>query len=188
MKILFNTSVTGRDEYEENYKAIDLELNKLGHEVISPVFIAWKEDVQAETESEAETYYRNLQKWMRDAEVFVFEVSYPSLGVGHEITWALQLGKPVIVLHVKGKNPVILEVIPNDKLQVVEYDRPNLVRLLKDAIGYAADQQDTRFNFFISPKHQNYLNWISKHRKIPRAVFLRDLIDGDMVINKDYDK
>jgi 2'-deoxynucleoside 5'-phosphate N-hydrolase len=186
MKILFNTSVTGRDEYEENYKAIDLELNKLGHEVISPVFIAKKEDVKRETESEAELYYRNLQGWMREADLFVFEVSYPSLGVGHEITWALNLGKPVIVLHVRGKNPVILEVIPNDKLQVVEYDRGNLSRLLKSAIEYAADQQDTRFNFFISSKHQNYLDWVSKHKKIPRAVFLRNLIDNDMKSNENF--
>ena len=54
MNILFNTSVTGRDEYEKNYREIDRVLNELGHEVISPVFIAWKEDVENPVERDAD--------------------------------------------------------------------------------------------------------------------------------------
>lgn len=180
MKILFNTSVTGRREYEENYKAIDNALESLGHEVISAVFLATKEEMAKETENEAMRYYTNLKKWMKESDVMVYEASYPSLGIGHEITWGMQMGKPVIVLYVKGKKPFILDAIENDKLQVLEYELSDLTRLLKDAIGYAEDQQDTRFNFFISPKQQRYLDWIARKKKIPRAVFLRRLIEEEM--------
>jgi 2'-deoxynucleoside 5'-phosphate N-hydrolase len=186
MKILFNSSVTGRDEYEENYKAIEENLNALGHEVTTPFFIGKKEDVKAETEKEAILYYNRLQKWLKESDILVFEVSYPSLGIGHEISWGLSLNKPVIVLYVKGKKPVVLDAIPNDKLQVVEYNTRNLSRQIKDALEYASEQQDTRFNFFISPKQQQFLDWVAKHKKIPRAVFLRNLIEEEMERDKEY--
>ena len=59
---------------------------------------------------------------------------------------------------------------------------------LKLALDYASDQMDTRFNFFISPKHGNYLDWISKNKKVPRAVYLRRLIEKDMDENKEYSR
>jgi hypothetical protein len=47
---------------------------------------------------------------------------------------------------------------------------------------------DTRFNFFISPKIGNFLDWIAKKKKLPRAVYLRKLIEDDMDKNKEYSK
>jgi len=63
----------------------------------------------------------------------------------------------------------------------------DLEEILKMACGEAKEQMDTRFNFFISPLHQTYLDWIAKHRKIPRSVYLRDLIERDMAQNKEFD-
>lgn len=186
MKIFFNTSVSGRKEYEANYKAIDNELRATGNEVISAVFVATKDDVSRETEKDAVSYYKKLTKWIKSADILVFEVSYPSLGVGHEITWGLQLNKPTIVLYVKGKKPFILDALNDEKLQVLEYTINELEKLIPSAIDYAADKQDTRFNFFISPNHQNYLDWISKKKRLPRAVYLRRLIEEDMKQNKEY--
>jgi hypothetical protein len=53
-------------------------------------------------------------------------------------------------------------------------------------LDFASDQQDTRFNFFISPKHQNYLDWIAKYKKVPRSVYLRELIETDMANNSEF--
>lgn len=184
MKIFFNTSVTGRNEYEENYKIIDRILQSTGHKVISAVFVATKDQVVKETEQDAVTYYNKLTKWIKESDVLVFEVSYPSLGVGHEITWGLQLNKPTIVLYVKGKKPYILDAIQDEKLQVYEYSLDDIEHTLKDAIDYSTGLQDTRFNFFISPKISTYLDWISKEKRVPRAVYLRRLIEEDMKKNK----
>jgi hypothetical protein len=184
MKIFFNTSVSGRKEYEENYKAIDRILNRISNNVVSAVFIATKEDVAKETEKEAASYYDKLRKWMRDSDILVFEVSYPSLGVGYEITWGLQLGKPIIILYVRGKKPHVLDAIPDDKIQVYEYDLSDLEKILKSAVDYASEQMDTRFNFFISPKIANYLDWVARKKRTPRAVYLRRLIEKDMKESK----
>jgi hypothetical protein len=53
---------------------------------------------------------------------------------------------------------------------------------------YLSDTQDVRFNFFISPQIGNYLDWVSKNKRIPRAVYLRRLIEEDMKNNKEYER
>ena len=181
MKIFFDSSLTGRKDYEQNYKAIHEVLLKSEHEIVAaPVFTAYPEDVASESLDEAKEYYRLNNIWMKRADIIVLEVSYPSMGVGHLVSLGLQLGKPVVALHVPDKRPFLLEGIQDDRLQVVEYTLKGVQRTVVDAISYASDQQDTRFNFFISPKISNYLDWISKNKKIPRAVFLRRLIEADM--------
>jgi hypothetical protein len=99
---------------------------------------------------------------------------------------ALELSKPVIALYHSNNSPFFATGIENDKLQVIEYNDENLERVLADALDYAKDQADIRFNFFISPKISNFLDWMSKEKRIPRSVYLRRLIENDMAKNDEY--
>ena len=73
-----------------------------------------------------------------------------------------------------------------DLLLLAPYNDGNLETVLADALDYASSHQDVRFNFFISPAIGNYLDWISKEKKIPRSVYLRNLIEKDMEENEEY--
>lgn len=181
MKVFFNASLTGRKDYEDNYRAIDEIIRKSGHKLIaSPTFTAHSNDVRSETIDQAEEYFKKLERWIKQSEINVFEVSYPSLGIGTEVAMSLQYNKPTIALHVKGINPYILQGNSNDKLQLLEYTLEDLEDTLSYALDYASHIQDVRFNFFVSPKITAYLDWIAKHKRIPRSVYLRDLIERDM--------
>ena len=189
MKIFFNASLTGKKLYKSNYLAIIDQLEKLGHTIISaPVKTGDITKVARASQQQAEKYYQDLMKSIAAADINVFEVSYPSTGIGHEIAVSLHRGKPVIALYVKGKNPYIFDSVIDEKLQVLEYQVTELETLLEDALEYAADQQDVRFNFFISPEIQQYLDWVSKYRRTPRAVYLRELLEKDIRENKDWKK
>jgi hypothetical protein len=99
---------------------------------------------------------------------------------------AISQGKPVIALY-KGNNiPMLLSELDDPRVQVISYTDANLKKVLEDALNFAKDQADARFNFFISPSHANYLDWVAKNRRIPRSVYLRSLIKRDMEENKDY--
>lgn len=190
MKVFFNASLTGKRTFLQEYQAVfdaltAVEKVKLLH---SPVMVGSLKKLSEETLIEAVGYFKKLERWIKSADVVVFEASYPSMGIGHEVAMALQFEKPVIVLHLPGKRPDLLTGIPNDKLQILEYTTLELRAILQDALSYAADQQDTRFNFFISPKIGNYLDWVSKKRRLPRAVYLRKLIEEDMKKNKDFEE
>jgi len=53
-------------------------------------------------------------------------------------------------------------------------------------LHYANKQQDSRFNFFINPKLLAYLDWIARSKRLPRAVFLRKLIEDRMKQDVEY--
>jgi hypothetical protein len=88
----------------------------------------------------------------------------------------------------KGKKPNILTHQGRDLLYLVEYSAENLKAQLSEYIEFAKINSDTRFNFFISPQIGSYLDLISHHKKLPRAVYLRRLIEDDMKLNKEYDE
>ena len=190
MKIFFNASTRGAKEYLENYKALLKALEGTGHEIVAaPVLDEKAQAIRMGTSEDAGNYFQKMMKWIKAADICVFEVSYPSTAIGHEIATALNSSKPVVAFHTHdAPRNAILESMADERLQMIDYDVSRLDTLVLDAIDYASDQMDTRFNFFVSPKISAHLDWISKTRKVPRAVYLRRLIEEHMAEDEDYQK
>jgi len=188
MKIHFIGDLSGN---KEDYERIALLVKKLGHDLLTDHSIKRSlKDLERETPEDAELYAKKMNKWMKNADVVIVETTVPMLGAGYEIAIALQLGKPVIVLYrPNDKNvPHVLKGMQSDKLQVASYNDNNLDEVLTLSIDYASEQVDTRFNFFVSPLIVNYLDWVSKKKRIPRAVYLRRLIEQEMKANPEYNE
>ncbi|KUK79229.1 MAG: hypothetical protein XD95_0535 [Microgenomates bacterium 39_7] len=189
MKIHFDASGRGFDEFGKYYKKIDDVIKELGHQSTNNMFDSSVVQQFYDGPHEKRVRrYKNLMTSLKQSDLVVLEVSIHSLSMGFWMQKALELNKPVIALHLKEYDPSFLQGIDNEKLQLIEYEEENLEEVLRYAIDFASDQQDTRFNFFISPKHQNYLDWISQNRKIPRSVFLRRLIEKHMEENEEYNE
>lgn len=189
MRIYFTCSARGEEEFGKSYLAIFNAIKDLGH---SHVF-DYREDndpnkIYASDHEYKVKMYREHIKNIRTCDALVIEVSTHSLSMGYLIKEALEVGKPVIALHLRDHEPAFVMGIENDKLQVVEYNLDNIKTVLTDAIDFAREQSDIRFNFFISPSISNYLDWIAKNRRIPRSVYLRRLIEADMKQSEDYKK
>jgi len=189
MNFFFNASLTGRKLFLAEYEAIHAvikgtEKTNLLH---CPVMVGTPEKVVKETLGQASAYFKKLQGWIKSADVCVFETSYPSMGIGFEIAMAMQLGKSLIVLHKPGEQSEVIAGLTNDKLQMIEYTLDTLRKDLRNALLCAVEQQDTRFNFFISPRIIAYLDWVAKRKRIPRAVYLRRLIEEDLKKNREYE-
>lgn len=187
MKAYFTASISGKKLFEENYRKIfstlkNLEVDVLSDHVLKTDF----KDIKEVTPAQEKEFYQQMNDWINQADVVIAEVSQQSTSVGHEVTLAFSKNKPVIALHTKDKRTIILEGTDSEKLQLVPYDFDDLEEKLREALELASGAQDTRFNFFISPRHQAYLDWIARERKIPRSVFLRRLIEEHMRKNKDY--
>jgi hypothetical protein len=191
MKIYFTASISRMDDKSRNNCQLILDkLEKEGHQVLSKhVLIKNYKTLETQTPEQSLKIQQKLTKFKKQADLIIAEVSNQSIGIGQEISLSLTFNKPVIALYEKGhKKPHILMDEGKDSLFVNEYTRDNLSEVLKDVIDYAADHQDTRFNFFVSPKHINYMDWISKTRRIPRSVFLRRLIEQAMDQDEEYMK
>lgn len=188
MKIYFSASILQKKEFGGYYTRIVDALREAGHQVEADhILKAELTSIKAQSEHEFKNYYKQAVNRINSADIVVVEASFPStLNIGHEITLALEKGKPVVVLYKVGYSSLFMSGMESDRLLFVEYTDDDLEETVISGIDFAKDQADTRFNFFISPGHATYLDWISQHRRVPRSVYLRNLIKRDMENNNDY--
>ncbi len=186
MKVAFVASHTQKQELFPYYKRAYDFLKSRQHEVMAGTLFDDKETVAHDQATKQRWYKESIEEVQR-ADIVVVEISYPSTAnVGHELTYALDLGKPVIALYKEGRDPIFLSGRSDDKLLLFPYTDKDLEEVLASGMEYATTVQDVRFNFFISPQIGTYLDWISKNKRIPRAVYLRKMIEEDMRENKEY--
>jgi len=191
MKIYFVASIAAAEKTGVDYSVLTDALRELGHKVqddhIVNVSLGY---VEQGTENSYREHYKKIVKWMKKADVVVAEVSFPSsINIGHEITLAREYEKPVLALYTKNKSPMMLEGNVDEKFIMAEYDindTKSLKALFKDKLEKLISLNDIRFNFFISPKMSRFLEWVSKDRMIPKAVFLRRLIEQEIDKSKDF--
>lgn len=188
MKVYFAASISGKQKYEENYRKIVLVLNSLGYKLVSNHVLETEfEKVKDSSDRELVKHYKRTLKNISNSDFVVAEVSAPTIGIGHEITIAIEKGKPVVVLLVEGSlTPQILKAIPAGRVRTVKYKLENLEGVLSEAIYDLKGSIPIRFNFFVSPEINEYLDWISRVKRIPRAVYIRELLEKEMARNKEY--
>lgn len=187
MKVYLNASARGFSDFGDNYIQIYDLLEDLGNQHVDDSLNRIDDErfYSGSHEEKVREFETNMQA-IKSADVVILEVSVHSLSMGYILNRALELGKPVIALYLKGHEPTFAQVIEDDRLQVVEYNLDNLKKVIQSALEESKDQADTRFNFFISPRQLRYLDAIARTQRIPRSVFLRRLIEQDMEINKEY--
>ena len=181
MKIYFSSTVKAKNKLDKNFKAIYNTIEKLGHKNVSDFLIKVKpEKFYGRTADTAGHEYKEMVKKVKSSDVVVFEVSLSSLGIGYLVNMVLAMKKPVVLLYTKDHSPYLFNFLKNDKLQVYEYSMDNLKDVLTSALDVAKESTSVRFTFFITPKILHFFDYIAKQKKIPRAVYLRRLIQESM--------
>lgn len=184
MRFFFSASIHGQQQFEQHYRVIEHEVKRLGHEIDTSTVINHDPAVMKDfDEQELLAFHKSVMNGMKRADALLIEASYASISVGFNLAAAVQLAKPVIIFHSGSQEPHLFRTLEkiNDKLQVVRYTSLDELRKeLPQALAFATDSQDTRFNFFISPEHAKYLDWIAQNYKMSRSVYLRKLINQEM--------
>ena len=102
MNIYFACSITGGREFEAGYQEIVAALTADGHEIPTS-HLAQSDAMENEHKLTSQDVYKRDINWIKNCDVLVAEVSVPSHGVGYEIGFALNIGKPVLCLHQKDR-------------------------------------------------------------------------------------
>ncbi len=189
MKVYFSGSRFYRDQYSEVYKKIVGFLKDEGYSVIDNTIDKWAKGKEQLSAIQKFDFHKEIVKSLDKSDFSVFEASFPStLHIGHEITLAIEKGKPVIVMYSdeEGKEPMLFKGVSTEKVIWVAYNKNNLHDELIKAVEAAKQNSDVRFNFFVSPKILSYLDWVAQKRMIPRSVFLRNLIEREMKKEKEF--
>ena len=136
MNIYFACSITGGREFERIYQDLMAALLGDGHE-IPTAHLAESNVIALEAVTPAREVYERDVIWIRKADVLIAEVSAPSHGVGYEIGFALQAGKPVLCIHQEGRKiSKMISGNPHPRLTVQAYKEPQeAIRLARDFIN-----------------------------------------------------
>ena len=146
MKIYFAAAISAGRDYAEVYREIVRELKELGHEVLTehvadPQVLSKEKDVSAR-----EVYERDI-RLLQQADLLLADISKPSTGVGYEIAYALQIGKPVISVYLKGlRMTKMITGNPDPRLTVYAYESTSqllneLPQLLSRAVSSGSAEQ-----------------------------------------------
>jgi nucleoside 2-deoxyribosyltransferase len=136
MKIYFAGSIRGGRNDKELYSQIIKHIQKYGEVLTEHI---GNEFLSNSGESLPNTliYKRDIDL-IREADIFVAEVSTPSLGVGYEIGEAERQEKEMLCLYrISSKNKLSAMISGNNQLKIVSYET------LEDAVG----QIDSFFSF-----------------------------------------
>ena len=131
MNIYFACSITGGRDFERIYLDLTLALLASGH-TIPTAHLAESNVMAVESEiNPCEVYDRDVA-WIRGCDMLIAEVSVPSHGVGYEIGFALDKGKPVLCLYQEGRKvSKMITGNPHSNLKIRSY------RSVEDAIFLA---------------------------------------------------
>ena len=181
MRAYFTASIVGKKHYLKNYlRIIDLLKDK-GVTVTSEHIIDTTEaTISMESKAERLAFHKNLEKWINEADFMVVESTFPSISVGYEISLALHRGKPILVLYSQGEPPSLIYNNEEERLVCEHYTNDTLKEIIDDFINFVEGTNDTRFTFFITSQIAAYLEKTAKKHKLPKSVYLRDLILRDM--------
>ena len=180
MKVFLGVPFGGTRQFGEFYKKIYAEIAKLGYENVNDdVFKISYDDFMHQVSKGrdvlVDNYYRKLEG-IKNADICIFEGSFPSLGMGFLMQKALDDNKPVIILYYQDNKPLFMSGVEDEKLFVSSYADKTIKKVVRDTLELAKERRDKRFNFFISPKLLEYLEKMSKEEGITKSKFIRNLI------------
>lgn len=192
MKIYFISSPRSVNKEPELYKRIYSHLSKEDNKMLSNLVLDWGNgninDFYNQPHVERVAHYKKVMDNIKKSDLVIVEVSEHSMSMGYIVNKALEVSKPVVALYKQNWEPYFFSGIEDSKLQIVEYTEENVLDVIDKAIKKSKEQIDVRFNFFVSSKILNYLDWISQKKMIPRSVFLRNLIEREMKKDREFKK
>lgn len=181
MNVYFTASVAARPQYLTNYEAITQYLWGKGHQVAADhVMGDGERNSDISTRAERIKLQQKIEQSIRSADFVIAEVSFPSISVGYEICYALQIERPVLVLYAEGDPPNLLGIHRDSKVMMSKYEKLTIPKILDEFIGSIVSRGELRFTFFITPQIAAYLETVAKQQRLPKAVYLRKLIERQM--------
>lgn len=122
--------------------------------------------------------YARVLSAIRQSDVVVAEITFPSTGVGLQLALAAQYRVPVLALQADWVEvqPQFTEGASGDEFRIVKYNQKNLPKLLRDNLKTLGKERFVKFNFISTPEINEELDRVSAAQGISRSHLLRQII------------
>ncbi len=195
MKIYFTCSTAELTTHWENYIAIRNYLVESGHLLTRDWLPHTKKRlVTGDTQvPDIKDIYKSCVNALREAELVIVEDTVSNFSTGHQITLALQLRKPTLVLWQGAKHrqfsQMFIHGVESDLLQVAEYDANTLTDIMQTFINTYDDRPEkNRFHLVLSGIERRYLDWAQFVKHQSRTKVIREALKNTIASDEDYKK
>ena len=190
MNLYLVASLYGKKQFLVNYQRLVELVKKAGYQIQADHILRETEQTTAARSAvENVEFWQKMLEDLKKVDAVFAELSYSSSSAGYIIAQAVAMGKPVVIFFAGAQEPHLFQTLEaaNDKLVVARYhDLKDLDKEVPMMLNYIHQAQDTRFNFFVSPNIAAYMDWVAQHKRLPRSVYLRNLLDEDIAKNPEY--
>jgi len=171
LHVYFSASSSELEERKPLYLEIIDSINVLG----TKLTYNWLLDKER---LKPEEIFEKASEGIKEADVMVAEITYPSIGVGQQITLALSWKIPVVALYQKSKPQTSRFALgmKSPYLTLKQYGKDNLEEVLKESFDEVVKRQFIKFNFISTKEINDYLERKSFSSGVSKSQFLRRIM------------
>ena len=172
MKVFFTSSITGLTKFRKNCELISKILRKHGHKVQDHFLKISKEQDEAKTEKESKYVFKYITDRIKEADVFIAEMSFRSAPVSYQLTYALDHNKPSLYLVEERKgNPAhaVFKGNPTKYLMIRNYTTKDLEETILHFLEHSKKLLMRRFNFLLPAELEEYLRISSAMDRVSKG-------------------
>lgn len=193
MKIYFTCSTAEFNKYRETYFKIRNLLISENH-VLTRDWLPHTEERLNNNQTDLrdiKEIYQGCIKAIVDSEIVIIEDTVSNFSTGHQITKALQMRKPTLVLWQGEKHrqfsQMFIHGIDSDILEVVEYKINDLEKIIKTFLNKYQDiSEKNRFHLVLDNLERSYLDWAQNKYKKSRTKIIKDSLRKTIDSNSDF--
>jgi 2'-deoxynucleoside 5'-phosphate N-hydrolase len=190
MKVYFSATITEDAQLKSFYKRVMDIVKREGHTILEYGSDRLEpSSLVNRTDTEIQGVYKSLDKFLRSADIYIGEISIPSVGIGYEISQALAQRKPALVLRYQKTGYQPLATLEGNKsayLRYKTYTDRTLENVIKNFLKHSKDKIDTKFILIIPPEIDRYLEWNVREMGVPKAEVTRTAIEKMMLLDSKY--
>ncbi len=181
MNIGLLTSHRWKKQYETMYNEMVEYLTSKGHHVVTSNQTL--DELIPMSYVEREAVFTDFYHKLLDCDLILAECTLQSTQVGFGLAFLRSRGKPIIILSMKAVNEMQTkgEVYSNEEnLAVYEYAKDDMKSTVNEALSSMESHLDKRFTIIFPANLMNKLEDVSRKQKLPKAVYIRQLIEEDL--------
>jgi hypothetical protein len=189
MKVFFTCSTKSISEHAKYYREIRNQIIALGH-TINRDWIDYSINVAERGIPDIPSFalYKDVMSAILTADSVVVDSTVRSMSLGHQITYALQKDKTVLLMKYEKKGEktkkLFIEGSDSENLITAEYKKiMDIKKILKRYFDKFEEKSIKRFNLAMTGAGDNYINWASFNYKKTKTEIIQEGIDK--MIEKD---
>lgn len=194
MKV-FSTCPTKRiDKSAKYYRAVRDEILKQGHELTRD-WIDYSINVAKRgiDDLPADEIYEDVIAAILNADVIIADVTIRSMAVGHQVTFALQKDRPVLLLRRSTDKELpeklFIEGSNTENLTVEVYKTvKDIPKILEKFFEKHSDEEQKRFNLSLTSTQDGYISWAAYFYDKTKTEIIQDAIEKKAEKDATYKK